>query len=396
MILKLFNKFTKFKTTSVKSYYQIDLNDDQDYSENAAPNPTNTAPAGDPADNKNSGSENTIHNKSENIDENISAARIKHGRGRIVKYSARINQTAFDVCFVFDDINIFQSSSQFQTFRLKKIMKLFEKKMFEIIHHKNVFTNAHIFNFQFVDEIKHSDTDKTFEKSRLIIQTYNDMKKNLVLTQTPIIQWVSQRFVVCFAAIMQSDDVKLYLRNIIQKYVQSKSSFNRDFYIRPPQKLIALLKINPDCIFKIIKSLYDVSKADNHWFVTYHKHHISKLGMKQSTYDSCLLYKSKPFGIVKLQIDDTLFLTNNQFANVENEIIKFTNIMIKNRECITKTKSIKFNDILIELTADDNLMMTFNMQMFNISFIKNFKTLTTNSRNIIHTELTFKNQYVIH
>ena len=60
--------------------------------------------------------------------------------------------------------------------------------MFKIIHRKNVFTNTRIFNFQFVDEIKHSGINKAFEKSRLVIQTYNDIKKNLVLTQTPIIQ----------------------------------------------------------------------------------------------------------------------------------------------------------------------------------------------------------------
>ena len=116
----------------------------------------------------------------------------------------------------------------------------------------------------------------------------------------------------------------------------------------------------------------------------------------QSIYDSCLLYKSDPFGIVKLQIDDTLLLVNNQFADAEDEVIKSAKIMIKNREYLTKTKFIKFNDILIELILKNNLMMTFDMQMFNIFFIKNLKTLTINNKNIIRTELTFKNQYVAH
>ena len=394
------NEFIKFKTTSVKSYYQTDLNDEQNYSENVAPNPAsnsaNTASVGNLANDKNNGSENTIHNESENIDENTSAAKIKHGRGRIVKYSARINQTALDVCFVLDGINIFQSSPQFQASRLKEITELLEKKIFEVIHHKNVFINARIFNFRFVDEIKHSDIDKIFEKSQLIIQTYNNMKKNLVLTQTPTIQRISQRLVVCLAAVLQDGDVQLYLRNITQMYVQLKSSLNRDFYIRSSQKLIALLKISSDCILKIIKPLYGIPEADNHWFVTYQNHHISKLDMMQSTYDSCLLYKSDPFGIVKLQIDNTLLLANNQFANAEDEVIKSAKIMTKNRECLTKTKSIKFNGTLIELTADGNLVMTFDMQVSNIFLIKNLEALTINSRNVIHTELTFKNQYVAH
>ena len=399
-VIKLFNEFIKFKTTSVKFYYQTDLNDEQNYFENvasnSASNSANTAFVENLVNDKNSEFENIIHNEFKNIDENISAARIKHGRGRIVKYSAKINQIVFNVYFVFDDINIFQSSSQFQAFQLKKIMKLFKKKNFEIIHRKNVFTNARIFNFRFVDKIKHFDINKTFEKSRLIIQIYNDMKKNLVLTQTPTIQRISQRLVVCLAAILQNDDVQLYLQNITQMYVQLKSSFNRDFYIRSSQEFIALLKINSDCIFKIIKPLYNVFETDNHWFVTYHNHHISKLDMMQSIYDFCLLYKSDPFGIVRLQIDDTLLLADNQFADAENEVIKSTKIMIKNRECLMKTKFIKFNNILIELIPKNNLVMTFDMQMSNIFFIKNLETLTISNRNIIHTELTFKNQYVAH
>ena len=202
VILKLSSGLTKFRTTSVKPYYQTDLNDDQNYSENAAPNSTNTAPAGDLADDKNSGSENTVHNGPENIDENTPAARVKYGRGRTVKYSTRINQTAPDVCFVLDGISTFQSSPQFQASRLKEITGLLEKKVFEIIHRKNISANARIFNSWFVDEIKHSGIDKAFEKSRLVIQTYNNIKKDLVLTQTFTIQRISQRLVVCLAAVL--------------------------------------------------------------------------------------------------------------------------------------------------------------------------------------------------
>ena len=179
-------------------------------------------------------------------------------------------------------------------------------------------------------------------------------------------------------------------------YVQSKSNLNRDFYIKSSQKFIALLKINFDCILKIIKLLYEIPETNNHWFATYHNHHISKLNMMQSIYDSCLLYKSNPFGIVKLQINDTLLLTNNQFADAEDEIIKSAKIMTKNRECLTKTKLIKFNDTIIELTANGKLIMSLNMQVFNISLVKNLDASTTSSRSVIHTGLSPKDQYVAH
>ena len=110
-IIKLFNEFIKFKTTSIKFYYQIDLNDEQNYFKNVASNfalnSANTAFVKDFVNNKNNEFENIIYNEFKNINKNIFAIRIKHGRDRIVKYSARINQIVFDVCFVFDDINIF-------------------------------------------------------------------------------------------------------------------------------------------------------------------------------------------------------------------------------------------------------------------------------------------------
>ena len=65
---------------------------------------------------------------------------------------------------------------------------------------------------------------------------------------------------------------------------------------------------------KVIKPLYGVPEAGNHWFNTYHHHHIEKLQMDQSTYDPCLLYTNhNGFGIVGLQTDDTLILANETF-----------------------------------------------------------------------------------
>jgi hypothetical protein len=38
-----------------------------------------------------------------------------------------------------------------------------------------------------VNEIKHSEIEKAFEKFRLVVQTFNDQNKILVLTQSSII-----------------------------------------------------------------------------------------------------------------------------------------------------------------------------------------------------------------
>ena len=61
----------------------------------------------------------------------------------------------------------------------------------------------------------------------------------------------------------------------------------------------------------MLKSLYDMSKIDVHWFDMYQKHHIWNLDMIVCIYDSCLLYKNdcdQRFEIIKLQTDNTLIL----------------------------------------------------------------------------------------
>jgi hypothetical protein len=61
---------------------------------------------------------------------------------------------------------------------------------------KDIPQGVYIFNSRFVNEIKHPSTNKAFEKSRLVIQAYNDQRKDLVLMQSPTIQRVSQRIIL--------------------------------------------------------------------------------------------------------------------------------------------------------------------------------------------------------
>jgi hypothetical protein len=177
---------------------------------------------------------------------------IKRDRGRPRKYFASI------VNVIFNIINV---DSSFIAFRQKEIVDLLEKGIFLSINKKNVSANVRIFNSRFVDEVKNSGTEKTFEKFRLVMQTFNDQNKILVLIQSSIIQRVSQRLIICLAATLS---MKLYLRNITQIYVQFRFNLNRDFYVQSFSELIKLMSISSECILKVIKSLYEVSEADNH------------------------------------------------------------------------------------------------------------------------------------
>src|SRR6266567_7664258 len=96
-------------------------------------------------------------------------------------------------------------------------------------------------------------------------------------------------------------------------------NLNREFYIRPPREL----PIDNDLILKVLKPLYGVLEAGNYWFKIYYAYYIKNLNMTQLTYNLYLLYSNKLFGIVGLQTDNMLFLTDKTFIDIEeNELYK--------------------------------------------------------------------------
>ena len=130
------------------------------------------------------------------------------------------------------------------------------QKELNVLHEKGALklweVGVRIFNSRFVDEIKNEGTDKAFEKSRLVVQAFNDTDKDLALTQAPTIQWVSQRIILSITAILRDKGLGLYLRDISQAYVQSNTQLNRDFFVRPPKELQQQLQLPKGSILRII------------------------------------------------------------------------------------------------------------------------------------------------
>ncbi len=284
--------------------------------------------------------------------------------------------------------------AQYTTSRQKEITGLLEKDVFKVVTGGDILSNARIFNSRFVDELKHAGTDKAYEKSRLVVQGYNDQEKDLVLTQSLTIQRVSQRLIICLTAMFQdNNNIKLYLRDITQAYVQSTSNLNREFYIRPPPKLILLLGALSDCVIKVMKPLYGVPEADNHWFATYHTHYKKKLGMEKSTYNPYFLYRSGPFGIVGIQTDDTLILANNDFASKEEVEIKARKIMTKDREHFTFIQPLKFNGAQIKLNSE-GIVLTKESHEGEILLVTDHDADSTSSKGITKKKLSPQEQYL--
>jgi hypothetical protein len=59
------------------------------------------------------------------------------------------------------------------------------------------------------------------------------------------------------------------------------------------------------------------------------------------------LYSNKPFGIVGLQTDDTLFFANKTFVDIEKNKLYKAKFMAKEREKLTTATSLKFNGAII-------------------------------------------------
>ncbi|RFU23765.1 hypothetical protein B7463_g12573, partial [Scytalidium lignicola] len=234
---------------------------------------------------------------------------------------------------------------QFAASRQAEISGLLEKGVFEIADPQSVPNDIHIFNARFVDKIKNKGTEKAFEKSCLVV------------------------------------------------YMQSTTLLNQDFYVRPPPELTKQLGLREGSILQVVKPLYRVPEAGNHWFQTYHSHHVKALTMKPSTYDPCLLYSTEPFGVVRLQTDDTLFVGDAQFAELEQEQLKKANFLAKEHETLTTGKGIKFNGGIIQLN-DTGISLTQERQYANLQLVTGKSATTTSSRGTVRQNLTTKEQYI--
>jgi hypothetical protein len=283
--------------------------------------------------------------------------------------------------------------------RRKEVNGLLENGVFELVNTADIPPGARIFGSRFVDEVKNKGTEKAFEKSRLVVQGYGDTEKSTVLTQSPTIQRVSQRLILALAVILRKD-AALYMRDITQAYTQSKTPLSRDFFIRPPSELRTALQLDEGCILRVVKPLYGVPEAGNHWFNTYHRHHLEKLGMEQSTYDPCLLYtpesgKSNGFGVVGLQTDDSLILADNHFADTEEARLQDAGLPSKPRERLSQQNPLKFNGGLIQLEPTNVVHLTQRRQCENIKLVAANKPVNlASSRGVIRKAVAPKDQYI--
>ncbi|KID81354.1 Ribonuclease H-like protein [Metarhizium guizhouense ARSEF 977] len=230
---------------------------------------------------------------------------------------------------------------------------VFKFELYDPVKHAKL----RIFDSRMVNEIKGKDTAAPYEKSRLVIRGYNDDGKAFILTQSPTIQRASQRLMIAIAPCLFQRGIILWIRDITQAYVQSQTPLQRTILARIPEQLRD--RYPEGTIMTVIKPLYGIPEAGTHWWVTYSTHHRENLQMVTSTYDPCLLISgSDKFGIIGMQTDDTLGLTDLQFSDLEEEELQKAAFAAKPKEILTTENPLTFNGCRISLNAEGGIMMT--------------------------------------
>ncbi|KAF1828035.1 hypothetical protein BDW02DRAFT_584775, partial [Decorospora gaudefroyi] len=156
-----------------------------------------------------------------------------------------------------------------------------------------------------------------------------------------------QRIIIALAPSLLREGLCLWLRDITQAYTQSNDPLQRTIIANLPAQL---RDSYPDgTIMVVVKPLYGIAEAGAYWWSTYFKHHTKKLHMQTSTYDPCLLV-SKPssagFGIVGMQTDDTLGLSDQDFANNETKELCFK---AKDKQFLAPSNPIDFNGCVVSI-----------------------------------------------
>lgn len=97
----------------------------------------------------------------------------KRGRKRPQKYLIQTNLfISLDIYFVIDNLHYDNINVRLSLYILSKqieISEFLKKRVFQIINAKVVPIGIWVFNSKFVNKIKNANTDKTFEKSCLVM-----------------------------------------------------------------------------------------------------------------------------------------------------------------------------------------------------------------------------------
>jgi hypothetical protein len=376
---------TNFRTTAVKPYYIEDPTDQEvpeeqplpEHQQPEQPSPQETVRRGPgrPKGSRNiqrlkAPTRHSARHLTTDFDEQFVTA-IKEEDNVSMTFMTRKEQADMELSIKLrKDGAITTPGKPFERSQQQEIDGLIARGVFEFVQYDpDKHSGVRIFNSRLVNEVKGKATSTPFEKSRLVIQAYNDEGKEVILTQSPTIQRASQRVIIAIAPSLIRQGIRLYLRDITQAYVQSTTTLNRLLLAYLPKEMQD--QYPPGTIMIVRKPLYGIPEAGTHWWATYYKHHKEKLSMTTSSYDPCLLITTTKgiFGVVGMQTDDTLFLGSEKFATLEEEELKKAQFSAKPRDELSCTTNLIFNGCVLTQDSDNTMTLCQKEQGKKIQLI---------------------------
>ena len=98
-------------------------------------------------------------------------------------------------------------------------------------------------------------------------------------------------------------------------------------------------------IIVVLKLLYRISEVRTHWWAIYYKYYKEKLFIIIFTYNPCFLIitKKEVFGLVEMQINNTLILALEEFSVLEDNKLSKIKFFIKFKEALVPETLLIFN-----------------------------------------------------
>lgn len=136
--------------------------------------------------------------------------------------------------------------------------------------------DANVMGSRLVLSVKHYGTDRERKKARLVAQGHKDVKKNVIVNDSPTLMKLGMRLVVFLASAF---DLILCSRDVKQAYLQSDTKFLRDAHIKMPKGWRDNLQ---EYLLKLLKPLHGVTEAGSCWLDAYLNFFLEDMDMEIS------------------------------------------------------------------------------------------------------------------
>ena len=102
-------------------------------------------------------------------------------------------------------------------------------------------------------------------------------------------------------------------------------------------------------IMVVLELLYGIPEAGTYWQAIYYKYYKEKLSIIISIYNPYFLITTKKevFGVVKMQINNTLILILEEFSVLEDNKFSKIKLLIKFKEVLTLKTPLIFNGYIL-------------------------------------------------